>query len=128
MPSDYLKALKVAIPGQSKDAKGQEFTVEIDPTTGDRVLFTNAENAILHYVFRQEQTGLYSPLFVTALSYLLASYLVGPIVKGRTAVTAKEGLYKMYVSQLGKASASQLNQTDQRAEYRDYEPLTISDR
>lgn len=42
-------------------------------------LLTNAETATIRYVFQQTDTTKYDPLFVTALSLLLASKIAKPI-------------------------------------------------
>ena len=46
------------------------------------VVFTNQPEAVLLYVVDIVDTTKFTPSFTTALSYLLASYLAGPIVKG----------------------------------------------
>lgn len=50
--------------------------------SGATVVLTNQEDATLRFVRRVEDTNLFPPLFVDALSWLLASHLAGPVVKG----------------------------------------------
>lgn len=50
---------------------------------GTPVLFTNTDTAALRYTRRVADPSRFPPKFVTALSYLLASYLAGPIIKGK---------------------------------------------
>lgn len=46
------------------------------------VLLTNEPEAVLLYTVDNIDPSKWSPTFVTALSYLLASFLAGPIIKG----------------------------------------------
>jgi hypothetical protein len=89
LPSDYLRALRVVPTGVSKDYPGHDYVIRSDETELDLLLFTNVEDAQLHYIYREVETGRYSPLFVSALAYLLASYLAGPIVKGQVGARVK---------------------------------------
>ena len=59
----------------------QPFAQEID-ATGREIIVTNQSTAIIRYTVKITDTTKFSPLFVTALSYLLASYIAGPIIKG----------------------------------------------
>src|SRR2546425_575702 len=69
-------------PGATIDIRpaSMPFTVET-AADGAKVLFTNAVDATIRYTARVVDSTKFSPLFVTALSYLLASYLAGPITK-----------------------------------------------
>lgn len=58
------------------DADSADFTTEGD------VLYTNEPDAVLVYVRDVTDTGKFPPSFTSALSYLLSSYLAGPIIKG----------------------------------------------
>jgi hypothetical protein len=59
----------------------QQFSVESNDA-GDQIILTNVQNAVLRYTADSEDPMKYSGLFVLALSYLLASMLAGPIIKG----------------------------------------------
>jgi hypothetical protein len=129
LPSDYIAAHKVVFPGAQEDAPGQPFSIRSDQTELDILLFTNVEDAILHYTFREEESGRYSPLFVTALSYLLGSYLAGPIVKGRAGLQLKQGLQELFDSEIAKAAASMLNSTGRSGtQYSLHTPVWVRDR
>ena len=131
LPTGFLKAVKVVPPGATRDQPGEDYVIEtvIDAEgKGDDVLYTNVDEAVLHYIYRETNAGRYSPLFVSALSWLLASYLAGPIIKGRTSVSVKESAYKVYLSELAKAKASQINQRQESDEYRDHTAGWMSDR
>jgi hypothetical protein len=108
----------------------QPFVIETQ-ASGTRVLLTNvgisatangapsAEGfpndndsvaAVLRYTAIVKDTTAFSPLFTLALSYLLASMLAGPIIKGDAGITAAGQQLQMFQAVLGKASASDANQ------------------
>lgn len=88
LPSDCLRALRVLRAGAGltvfsderlpapTDRDGADFDVE------GETLYTNEAEATLLYVRDVTDTAKFTPSFTSALSYLLASYLAGPIVKG----------------------------------------------
>jgi hypothetical protein len=129
LPSDFIRALRVVPPGAHKDHPGTDYVIRSDETELDLLLFTNTPEARLHYIFREEETGRYSPLFVTALSYLLGSYLAGPILKGRVGMQVKESLLSAYTQLIDRAATRALGSSGQRAEnYAGHKPIWISDR
>ena len=131
LPTKFVKALKIVPPGADKDHPGEDYVMEsIADSEGnfDDIIYTDVEEAVMHYIYRETNAGRYSPLFVSALSWLLASFIAGPIIKGRTGVQAKESAYKVYLSELAKAKASQLNQRQESTEYKGHEAPWISDR
>ena len=68
------------------DSDSADFTVEGD------VLYTNEPDAVLVYVRDVTDSGKFTPGFVTALSYLLASYLAGPIIRGNEGLKIGDGM------------------------------------
>lgn len=50
---------------------------EIQSNGDQRVIVTDVEDAFLFYVFRQRQTAVYSPLFVDAFGWDMASEIAG---------------------------------------------------
>jgi hypothetical protein len=87
-PSDYAVAVPVAYTPQNVIGFGatvytpQPYAIEREGL--GQVLRTNVENAMLRHTIRVEDPAQFDPLFVETLSYLLASYLAGPIIKGDT--------------------------------------------
>lgn len=89
LPSDCLRALRILKKGSALTMFNQDAYTYIpnDRDTavfdieGD-LLFTNEEDAVLVYARDVIDTTKYSATFTAALSYLLAGYLAGPIVKG----------------------------------------------
>lgn len=129
LPSDYIRALRVVPPGAAQDHPGKPYVIRSDETALDTLLFTNVPEAVLHYVYREEETGRYSPTFITALSYLLASYLAGPIIKGRAGIQLKQAMEALYDAEIKKAGVHALNSAGRSgAFYGDYVPTWMSDR
>jgi hypothetical protein len=89
-PSNCLRALRILRPSiaaavltrnlafepHTDDRDGAAFDVEGD------VILTNEPDAVLLYVQDVTDSTKFPASFTSALSYLLASYLAGPIIKG----------------------------------------------
>lgn len=87
----------------------QPFSIETDQK-GNQVLLTNCCDAVLRYTNAVTDTTKFSPLFTLALSYLLASMLAGPIVKGDEGAQKAVSMMEMFTSVKGQAAASDANQ------------------
>lgn len=85
------------------EANGWPFEVE------GAVLRSNAPFALLKYTVDVPDPSNFTPSFVVALSYMLASYLAGPIVKGMPGVELGQTLMKMASSMAERASAADAN-------------------
>jgi len=80
-------------------------------------LLTNEPDAVLLYTVDILDPARFSPTFVAALSYLLASYLVGPVIKGRPGAQAA-GQYREIATTMARAAAAvSANQSSASAEY-----------
>ena len=93
----------------------QEFSIETGEndgqvTDGRRLLYTNQQGAVLRYTRRVEDPTRFPPLFVDALSRLLASYLAGPVVKGTEGVAVAQAQLRAYQSIVSQATVSDSNQ------------------
>lgn len=77
---------------------------------GSSVIWTNLVNATLRYVARQTDTTKFSALFTETLSWLLASMLAGPVLKGDSGVKASESCFKVFLERLGRATTNDANQ------------------
>lgn len=73
----------------------QPFVIETD-VDGTEMLLTNQQNAVLRYTHVVSDASKFPPLFVMALSRLLASYLAGPLLKGEAGATEATRQYKMW--------------------------------
>jgi hypothetical protein len=103
-----VKPIAVVCAGATDDADSQPYTTET-LSTGLVVIYTNVENAVLRYVARVTDTTKYTPLFVDALSWLLASYLAGPIIKGDSGVQAGRACFNTFTGQYQRAAGSDAN-------------------
>lgn len=88
----------------------QPFVLESREDDGAEVIYTNQPDAVLRYTVRITDTSKFSPLFVECLSWLLASHLAGPVLKGDTGTSAAREAYKVFKSRLADAVESDANQ------------------
>jgi hypothetical protein len=108
VPSNMARALAVLSPvGDDKDT--QDFIIETG-SDGLRVLFTNQAEAMLRYVVKITDTGQFSPLFVDALTWLLASYVAGPLIKGDAGIKVGQAMAGAFRTQFAIATAADANQ------------------
>lgn len=73
---------------------------------GTLAVYTNAEDPDIRYTARVTDTSKFSPLFTTALSWLLASYLAGPLLKGEAGQAAAANCLKTFSLWFAKATQS----------------------
>lgn len=76
---------------------------------GTNVVYTNLENAIVHYVASVTDTTKFSAQFTDAVGWLLASYLAGPIIKGDAGAAMAQTMMKAYLVSLSKAMTNDAN-------------------
>jgi hypothetical protein len=110
MPPGVIDLIAVQVP-DSPDTSvltPQPYTVEVNGT-GQQVILTNVEDAVLRYTTVVDDTTQFSPLFVEALSWKLASMLAGPLLKGETGAAEAKRCYQMFLVVFGEASASDAN-------------------
>jgi hypothetical protein len=89
----------------------QEYVIETD-TLGNKVIYTNQENALLRYQALVSDSTKFDPLFTIALSWQLASFLAGPVVKGEEGARQGQRCLQMVAIYLGQARMSDANQRD----------------
>lgn len=94
----------------------QPYSIEMD-AAGNQVLFTNLENAVLRYTSYVTDTTRFSPLFVMALSWHLASMLAGPIIKGDQGAAEAKRCTQMMAGYLSQAEMSDANQRNIKVEH-----------
>jgi hypothetical protein len=107
LPAGYIKAIAV-LAEDAADDQGQRFEIEAD-ANGNGIVFTNVENATMRFVKRIEDTARFSPLFVNALSRLLASYVAGPLIKGSEGMAVGKAQYNVFIVELAAAVGSDSN-------------------
>ncbi len=123
LPSDYLKAQMLLMDGSTEETGGEDFVIE-SLESGAYVLYTNATTPILKYTRKVMDSTKFSPLFVSAMSFLLASYLAGPVTKDPK---IGQQMYNAYMSELGKAESSDSNAQKLNA-YKEFTPGGIQAR
>lgn len=109
LPSDCLKP-RVVLPLQYDDEHDEGMPYDVE---GDS-LYTDQEQATLAYTARVTDPTKWTPLFTMTMSWRLASYLSGPIVKDPTGRT-QAALYQRSVVELGRAMTSDANASVNRA-------------
>jgi len=119
LPNDTLQIIDVfkegvtddySEPGAS-DYVPQPYQTEV-MHNGNKIIRTDVPDAEMRYVATISDTTKFSPLFVMALSWQLASLLAGPIMKGEVgAAEAKRAAQMMsvYLGEARKSDAAQRN-------------------
>lgn len=98
------------------DYQTQDYAVET-LEDGTQVIYTNQEEAVIRFVKRVTNSAKFPPLFTTALSYLLASYLAGPVIKGDVGREESKGQYKMFMQVMSSAMTSDAQQQQLRPKH-----------
>jgi hypothetical protein len=88
----------------------QPYSQERSADDSTELIMTNVENAVLRYTSYATNTNQYSFLFVQALSYLLASMLAGPLIKGTEGAQMSAQMLAAFKAWEGQAEASDANQ------------------
>lgn len=110
-PGDCLNPISVLLPESIDDTLEQDYVQELN-SSDVRVIRTNVEFAVLRYTKFVTDTTRFSPLFVVADSFLLGSYLAGPITKD---MKLKETLYKIAMDMIAQARAADANSQQNNA-------------
>ncbi|MFU1980137.1 hypothetical protein [Bordetella hinzii] len=112
-PADAIKIVAV-LPHDAANIEAgidnaQPFSCEIDNTGAD-IILTNQVNAVARYISLVKDTTKFSPLFVQALAWHLASMLAGPLLKGDVGAAESKrcvGAMQAYLSQAMVSDANQ---------------------
>jgi hypothetical protein len=115
LPNDCLEPVAVLLPSETDDNNTQDYTVET-ASDGSFILYTNVQFPVLRYKVKVTDTTKFTPLCVSAISWLLSAYLAGPILKGKTGLQVAQMCMSTYKDEMGKASSSdaQTSQTSGR--------------
>ncbi len=111
-PSDCLTPKRILRPGTTLTVFTQDES-EYIPNDGDSanfevegdLVYTNEPDAVMLYVRDITDTNKFTPGFVAALGYLLASYVAGPIVKSNEGMKLGDGMRQRAMA-LGSAAAT----------------------
>lgn len=106
LPANYVRDIEQA----------EDFDTETD-STGQAIILTNTPLATVRYTVLVDDPAKFTPLFVEAFGWLLASYVAGPLVKGDTG--AQEGLrcYQSFLAMYGRAANSSAGQSKKFIEH-----------
>lgn len=107
-PADCLRIVAI-LPPESAETDAQPFERELGPV-GEAVILTNQDEAVARYVAKVTDTTRFSPLFVDALAWLLASHLAGPLLKGDAGIKMTQQCYSTGLALLARATVSDANQ------------------
>jgi hypothetical protein len=101
LPADCLRAVGVLQPEVTDENQdSSDFVIE------GQYLYTNAPEATLRYLYKLTDTTKFSPLFVNAVSWLLASYLAGAICEDKN---VKNWCLEMFDRELSLGAQSVAN-------------------
>lgn len=116
LPSDCLRALRILRPSvavtvftqdevalRQDDRDGAPFDIE------GQVLYSDQEAATLLYSVDVTDSARFTPSFAATLSYLLASYLAGPIIKGNEGARVSDAMRSRAMSMAEVSLASAAN-------------------
>lgn len=108
-PADAIRIVSV-LPATARNDSKSEYYDTLTDADGQVIIVTNLAEASALYTFLVNNPAQFPPLFVDALSWLLASYLAGPIIKGDAGDAKARSCYQMYLMTLGQARSSNANQ------------------
>jgi len=116
LPSDFMGIIDVrdsTFIDETNYPNNQEYSLQMG------IVYTNIPGAIMLYSSNLATNILsFPPLFVEALTWLLASYLAGPIIKGDVGVSASQRLLQAFGAALKEAVESD-------SQYRKVRPLYV---
>lgn len=102
-PGDCIKPWAVLKAGATDEVDTADFAWE------DGVILTHEENAVLRYTRDITDTTKFTAQFDSALSWMLASYLAGPIIKGNEGANASLKYLERAMQEGRQAAASNAN-------------------
>ena len=107
LPTDCLAVRYLIVEGSRTPLAKDRIPFEVAEEGNVRVLYTDQEEAELLYTKRQENPNLFSPQFISALAWLLASEIAMPL---SAAPTLGDKAYKMYLNCISQAQAASLRE------------------
>lgn len=105
VPNDMLKPVSVLLPSETNDTNVQDYAIET-ASDGTLVLYTNVLNPVLRYIVKVTDTTKFTPLVVSCISWLLSSYLAGPIMKGKAGLQLAQMCQQTFEKEMGKAASA----------------------
>jgi hypothetical protein len=96
-PNNCIRVLSVLNSTDSSAAMSVDYESQ-SGNDGEKLIYTDAENATALYIARLTDPSRFPPLFVDALSRLLASYLAGPVIKGDAGAGVAKDMYASFMA------------------------------
>lgn len=109
LPSGMLRALKVLPANANAADDTEDYDQQIDASNA-QIILTNCQEASLMCTVSVTDTTRFPPLFVDALSWLLASHLAGPILKGDAGKAEAKACLAYFGAAFSLAKVSDANQ------------------
>ena len=123
-PTDCLRVLRVLTPSLGVTVFTQD---EVTLATSDNdsadfqlegtTLYSNQPDAVVLYVRDVTDTTRFTPSFTSALSYLLSSYLAGPIIKGSEGMKIGDAMRQRAMSLADVAITASANSSSAQTEF-----------
>lgn len=108
-PNNCIRVSKVLSTTSEEHEPTEPFTVEAN-SSGVRTILTDVETASVVYVHNVTDLTRFTTGAITALSYLLASYVAGPLIKGEEGAGMANSMLQTYLVMLAAASTADASQ------------------
>lgn len=126
LPTNCLRLVSVLPQTVQDDTATEPFIIEQDGSGGG-VVYCNTQAATFRHIIRVTDTTKYSSSVVETISYRLASFLAGPVLKGKVGVQMSGSMMSLFKDTL--ATAQELDANQSRTDtIKDYQPLHLPDR
>jgi hypothetical protein len=126
LPANCLRLVSVLPQSATDDAATEPFIIEQDGF-GNQIVYCNTQNATFRLIIRVTDTTKYSAAVVETISYRLAAFLAGPVLKGKIGVQTSSAMMSLFKDSLGSAQEIDANQSRTNT-IRDYQPMHLPDR
>ena len=94
------------------DDTEQEFAIESDST--GTVIYSNTDDAMVRYTALITDVNKYGGMVQQAITFMLSSFLAGPIIKGKAGMAVSEAMLNKSLGWQGKAILNDaMGQTEQ---------------
>lgn len=111
VPADLVTILGIYSGARQFDEDAHEYEYEIgNDGNSTQVIYTNCDAATMRYVAEVTDSTRFPALFTQALSWLLASHLAGPIIKGEAGIRTAQSALQMGMSYARQAMAQDANE------------------
>lgn len=111
VPADLVTILGIYSGARQFDEDAHEYEYEIgNDGNNTQVIYTNCDAATMRYVAEVTDSTRFPALFTQALSWLLASHLAGPIIKGEAGIRTAQSALQMGMSYARQAMAQDANE------------------